>query len=277
MPGRYKYPLYPTGPQAEMIEDILRQNASQWNYAVNLRLKLKTALDGGNLEYVVRTILALKKDNHQPARREAIARVASSQGIPDHLASKLYDVHLLVGDLFTEWGPDLLDHDVIVKKLSNLLATHNNHVYAQLMTAINIYAGYQAVRYMNRSFMPGKGASLYRCRTQLTGFSLSRWTKALERGEPRLKKEFVSFSYSTQSELSKIIRERKKGRGHLVSLSPLPRASRLVKFDYGREIADNGEILEITVKKDQDEGYHLILYVQQGNQSAARTGAPRPA
>jgi len=259
---RYKYILHPTYSQRDQMRSILEDQSKQWAKAVEIRKSLIASLENGDIEHVVRAILSHEKDNNQNARKEAIKRLAASAGVSEAEAPRLYDVKLLVGDLFRDFGIKYAETATVVSKLEEMIGSgQKDMVISQLVNAINYHAGYIAIRYISHSFMARKSAALGNYRSQLTGSGPgTRWAKALAMGEPR-KKGFHSFSFSPRCEASRLIRNRKRGKGYLIRLAPLAKKSRLVIFDGGVLPPEGNSIIEITIKEDKNK-YHLILYTE---------------
>lgn len=262
MGTRYKYILHPTYSQKDQMKSILEEQSKQWAKAVEIRKNLIASLENGDIDHVVRFILSHEKDNNQYARREAIQRLAASLGVSEAEAPRLYDVKLLVGDLFSDFGIKYADTATVVSKLKEMIRSDQEDiVISQLVSAINYHAGYVAIRYISHSFMAKKSAALGNYRSHLTGSGPgTRWARALALGEPR-KKGFHSFSFSPRCEASRLIRNRKRGKGYLIRLTPLAKKSRLVIFEGGALPPEGDSIIEVTIKEIKNK-YHLILYTE---------------
>lgn len=54
----YKFEIFPTKPQRQQLNRILKEAKIQWNKGVTIWKKLRIALNTGQIDYVVRTCLS---------------------------------------------------------------------------------------------------------------------------------------------------------------------------------------------------------------------------
>lgn len=270
----YKYEMFPTQPQRTQLNRILREGRIQWNKAVNVRKKLKTALQKGQIEHVINKCLSSTKSNTQGKRKKAILR-KNSENLDFDSAAHLYDIRNLVGKVLTV-DKRYLDTSLLTKELKEKhkeeLEKRGKAVkggvdpkklpklstYWQLMQAINQYAGFAAKTFMDKSFDPPNGMAVSPIRTNISGYANShKWNQAVSptreqraygaTGEPQYKRRCDGFAYQIQNTtVSDLVRNNKKPR-HQICLEALHRGNRWVNIAYHRPIPDGGKIKQLAV------------------------------
>ena len=268
----YKYEIFPTKPQRSQLNRILRETKIQWNKAVTIRRKLKTALVSGQFGHVVKSCLSSEKSNTQGRRSTAIKKKYSD--IDFDSAAKLYDIGNLVGKIL-DVDKRHLDIKVLAEELK---AKHNNELmerkeakvkgvdikkmpklktYWQMLRAINNYAGFAAKTYMDNSFESPDGMSLSVIRANISGYANSeKWNAAVNPsseqrrygaiGVPRYKKRGEGFSHQIQRDIDEIIRSKKRN-GHQVHVSALYNGNAWIDMAYHRSIPEGGKIKKLTI------------------------------
>ena len=228
----YKYEIFPTQPQRKQLNKILKQAKIQWNKAVTIRKKLKSALIAGQVEYVLKTLLSVsaEKKNWQANRKKAIQK-SEEQGdwhsSNFEESARLYNIKTLVGKIM-EVDQRHLDLAVLAQELKEKydseLAEYKQWkkargqgdkkqkspkrpVYWQLIKGINNCAGFSAKEFMDKSYDgPPKGTSLSKIRFNVSGSAnAERWNSAVNPsksqraygapGEPNYKGRMEGFAY----------------------------------------------------------------------------------
>lgn len=284
----YKFEIFPTAPQKKQLNRILRESRLQWNKAVTIRKKLKSALNKGQFEHVINTCLKAGEDksDNNANRKKAIFKLQEKfPSIGFETASKLYDIKNIAGNLL-DLEESHLDISVLAselkKKYDAEIAARKEKkaqgiepaklpkltVYWQLLRAINQYAGYAAKVFMDNSFKSPKGMALSTVRFNISGSKNAlRWnvatspTKEQRRygamGDPQYKKRGDSFAYQAPNvAVEKVILKNKDG--HNVFLNTLPAGMEKVKIAYHREIPQEGRIKLITVSSKA--GRYFVVF-----------------
>ncbi len=277
----YKYEIFPTKPQRGQLYTLLRQVRLQWNRAVTTRKKLKRALASGQFTYLLEKLSSEERNNNQGQRKRAIMKLM--QVYPDVKAEdapRLYDLRNIIGTkLLEDFGPQYLNTSLLAKKLKSL---HKGQVqkrredkdkglpinrqamltvYWQLLRAINNYAGYNAKKFMDKSFKSSSDMSLSAVRANISGYSSSvKWNTAVKpsslqrtygaKGEPQYKRRGDGFTYQVQRlTANDLIRIRKKRNGKQIRLNVLHKGNAWVNIKYHRPLPDGGKIKQITVNE----------------------------
>lgn len=268
----YKYEIFPTSPQRAQLNRILRETKIQWNKAVTIRRKLKTALVSGNFEHVVKSCLSSEKSNKQGKRSAAIVKKYPTLDFES--AARLYDIANLVGKIL-----DVHERHLDIKLLADgLKAQHNSELkerqeaktkgadikrlpklktYWQMLRAINNHTGFAAKTYMDNSFESPKRMSLSTARANISGYANSeKWNTAVNpspeqreygaTGEPRYKRRGEGFSCQIQKDLDDLIRSKRKG-GHQIYVNALCRGNAWIDMSYHRPIPEGGKIKKLTI------------------------------
>lgn len=284
----YKYEIFPTQPQKAQLNKILREGRIQWNKAVNIRRKLKTALSKNQIEHVINKCLSSGRSNTQGQRKKAILRKIS-ENLDFDSAARLYDIRNLVGKVLPvdkkhldisllarelkekhkeelEKRKKVLKEDVDPKKLPKL------STYWQLMRAINQYAGFAAKTFMDHSYKSPNGMALSPIRFNISGSkNAHKWNQAVNptkeqraygaTGEPQYKRRCDGFTYQIQNtDVSDLIRHNKKP-GYQISLDVLHRENRWTNMAYHRPIPNNSTIKQLTVNAKAGR-YFAVLSVE---------------
>lgn len=283
----YKYEIFPTKPQRAQLNRILRETKIQWNKAVTVRRKLKTALVSGQFDHVIKSCLSSEKSNTQGRRSAAIKKKYSDIDDFDS-AAKLYDIGNLVGKIL-----DVDKRHLDVKVLAEELKTkHNNEMterkeakakgvdikklpklktYWQMIRAINQHAGFAAKTYMDNSFESPDGMALSTTRANISGYKNSeKWNAAVNpspeqrrygaTGVPRYKKRGEGFSYQIQRDINQIMRSKKR-KGHQVHVSALCNNNAWIDMAYHRSIPEGGNIKQLTINGKAGR-YFAVLSVE---------------
>jgi len=283
----YKYEIFPTNPQRAQLNRILRETKIQWNKAVTIRRKLKTALVSGQFEHVVKTCLSSEKSNTQGKRSAAIRKKYPDSDFDS--AAKLYDISNLVGKIM-EIDRKHLD----IRVLSDELKTrHNNELnarreakakgldikklpklktYWQMIRAINRHAGFAAKTFMDDSFESPRGMSLSAARFNISGSGETevRWNRAVNpspeqrrygaTGEPRYKKRGEGFTCQIQRSIDEIIRG-KKITVKQIYVSQIHKENAWINMAYHRPIPEDGKIKQLTINGKAGR-YFAVLSVE---------------
>lgn len=283
----YKYEIFPTSPQRVQLNKILRETKIQWNKAVTIRRKLKTALVSGQFEHIVKLFLSSEKRNTQWKRNAAIKKKYPDLNFD--LAVKLYDIGNLVGKILTA-DEEYLDlkllanelkekhkielverekakkADVDRKKLPKL------RTYWQMRRSIDRFAGFAAKTFMDCSYDPPEGMSLKSLRFNISGSGESevRWNRAVNptpeqraygaTGEPRYKRRGEGFTYQETDSTDKLIRQR-KSVGHIINLNVLPDGMRWIPIAYHRPVPKGGRVKQLTINGKAGR-YFAVLSVE---------------
>lgn len=276
----YKYEIFPTLPQRVQLNKILRGTKIQWNKAVTIRRKLKTALNSSQLKYVIETCLSSVKSNTQGKRSAAIKKKypdLDSDSAAKLYAAKLYDVSNLIGKVL-EPGQKYLDINLLADELK---AKHNAElaerkkakkagvdkkklpkltVYWQMMRTINRYAGFAAKTFMDNSFESPKGMAISTIRFNVSGSGKSavRWNRAVNpptpkqraygaTGEPQYKRRCEGFTYQNTAK-DNLIREKRRSE-FSIFINALPDGMRGLDMAYHRPIPEDSKIKQLTIKE----------------------------
>jgi len=275
----YKYEIFPTKPQREQLNRTFRQTKIQWNKAVTIRKKLKSALMSGQFEHVIKTYLsaAADKSNTSSNRKKAILKVQQSlPQIDFETAAKLYDIKNLVGKVLGELTPRHADIAFLVNELktshSKELAERKAAIangatgkslpklktYWQMITAIGQLAGFKAKTFMDDSFESPSGMALSAIRFNVSGTKNAvRWNQAVQpkpgqrtygaTGEPRYKRRSDGFAYQIHDAAPADLIRSKKKNGHQIHLKALHKGNAWVDFAYHRPVPVDGKIKQFTV------------------------------
>jgi len=276
----YKFEIYPTHPQRQQLNRVLREGRLQWNRAVTIRRKLKRALITGQFDYAIETCLSSEKNNQQGVRRTAIEKFQASRpefvSLDFELAARLYDINNLVGKTLQveEKHQDvtLLAKELKEKHVAELTARKKAKaedgdiknlpkltVYWRMMGAIDRYAGFEAKKYVDKSFESPKGMALSTVRFNISGSANSiRWNQSVQpkkgqrtygaTGEPQYKKRGEGFAYQIQNaQLNDLIHKKDGKPGHQLLIKALPEGMRQVVIAYHRPIPDDAKIKQLTV------------------------------
>ncbi|MBI4824737.1 MAG: transposase [Nitrospirae bacterium] len=279
----YKYEIFPTQPQRAQLNKILRGTRIQWNKAVTIRRKLKTALNSGQLEHVIKTCLSLEKSNTQGKRSAAIKK--KYPDLDFDLAAKLYDISNLVGKVL-EPDQKYLDINLLADELK---AKHEAElakrkeakkagvdkkklpkltVYWQMMRTINRYAGFAAKTYMDNSFESPKGMAISTIRFNVSGSGESevRWNRAVNptpeqraygaTGEPQYKRRCEGFTYQNTAKDNLICEKRRSEFS--IFINALPDGMRWLDMAYHRPIPEDSKIKQLTIK-ERARRYFVVL------------------
>ena len=274
----YKYEIFPTKPQRAQLNRILRESRIQWNKAVTIRKKLKTALLSGQVEHVVNTCLS---SNKKPTgkRPGAIKKFQTENLSLSSLDLKsttwLYDVKNLVGKLI-DIDDRCLDANMIIQKLKERYLSELNArkeakaqgmegkklpklpTYWKLIGAINNHAGYSAKTFMDRSFESPGSMTLSTVRFNISGSAKAeKWNTACNPskeqraygalGDPRYKRRCEGFAFQVQNtSTDELILKRKKS-GHIIDINALPNGMMQVPIAYHRPIPEGSKIKTFTV------------------------------
>lgn len=293
----YKFEIFPTKPQRQQFNKILRETKYQWNKGVTIWKKLRTSLNTGQIEHVVKTCLLAgqEKSDTNYNRKKAILKLQDThKNIDLESASKLYDIKNLVGKII-EIDVRHLDVRVLSKELKQKhteeLSARKRAisegiawaklpkltVYWQLMRAIGQYAGFAAKTYMDKSFNAPDGMALSTIRFNISGSKNAlRWNTAVQpkpqqrkygaRGEPQYKRRGESFAYQVQNtEIEGIIR-RKNNYGYQVNINPLYIGNKWVDMAYHREIPKESKIKMLTVS--EKAGHYFAVFSCEVPESA---------
>lgn len=275
----YRYEIFPTTPQRQKLNKILREAKIQWNKAVTIRRKLKTALNKGQFFYIINTCLKAGEDksDKNANRKKAILKLQGSfRGIDFNTASRLYDIKNLVGRVI-EIDLRHLNIEILASELKekhrkelaertkkkteglDYLKLPKLTVYWQLMRAISQYGGYAAKDFMDNSFEAPKSMALSTVRFNISGSKNAlRWNTAVTpskqqrkygaTGDPKYKKRGESFAYQIQNAgIEDIILNKKNGNGYNIHIKALPKGMDYVDMAYHREISMGSNIKLLTL------------------------------
>ena len=277
----YKYEIFPTSPQRRQLGKILKHSKIQWNKAVTIRKKLKSALISGQIEYVLNTCLSLEKKNWQAERNRAIkkfqAQNSEFSALDFENAARLYDLANIVGKVLKVESKHL-DLDILAEELTEKFESElaewkkakqsgekklpKRAVFWQLMRAINHHAGFAAKQYMDKSFKSPDNMALSTIRFNISGSANSvRWNQAVSpkkgqrkygaTGEPQYKRREEGFAFpipkSDQGKFGKIIRKKSNKSGYQIYLNALPDGMRWIDLAYHREIPKGSKIKQLTI------------------------------
>ncbi|MBI4697894.1 MAG: transposase [Nitrospirae bacterium] len=274
----YKYEIFPTRPQRYQLNRILRESRIQWNKAVTIRKKLKTALLSGQIKHVVNACLSSDKKarGKRPGAIKKFQDENPSLSVLDlKSTARLYDVKNLVGKLI-DINDRCFDANVIIQQLKDRYLSELNArkeakaqgtdgkklpklpTYWKLIGAINNYAGYAAKTYMDDSFKSPRAMTLSPVRFNISGSAeAKKWNTACNpskeqraygaTGDPRYKRRCEGFASQTQNtNTNKLILKRNKS-GHVIVINALPDGMRQVPIAYHRPIPDGSKIKTFTV------------------------------
>lgn len=287
----HKYEIFPTQPQREQLNIILREGRIQWNKAVTIRRKLRTALISGQVEHVINTCLSSNKSNTQGQRKKAILKFQEKHQqfsvLDFNSAAKLYDIsnlfekvlevdvrHLntytLARELKEKYDFELAERNraksdgVARDKLPKL------KTYWQMMRTINQCAGFAAKTFMDKSFKPPDGMALSTVRANISGYKNSiRWNQAVNpkkrqraygaKGEPQYKRRGEGFAYQIQNKgIDDLLRSKTRISGYQIQINALHKGNSWVNMAYHRTIPAGSSIKQLTVNAKAGRYFAVI-------------------
>lgn len=278
----YKYEIYPTRPQRQQLNRILRESRIQWNKAVTIRRKLKRSLASGQIEHVIKTCLSLEKNNKQAVRNKAILRFQETKeefkSLDFDSAANLYDIKNLMGKTLEVEGKHLdikllskelknrYDLELVERKKAEVTGVDRKklpklNVFWQLRRGIDQASGFLAKTYMDKSFEAANGMAVSTVRFNISGSANSiRWNQAVQPkkgqreygaiGEPNYKRQIEGFTDQIQQKKSKssdLIRKKNRKSGHQIHITALHKGNSWIDMAYHRVIPEGSKIKQLTV------------------------------
>ncbi|HHT9124771.1 MAG TPA: zinc ribbon domain-containing protein [Candidatus Brocadiia bacterium] len=284
----YKFEIFPTDPQRAQLNRILYEGRRQWNKAVTIRKKLKTALLTGQIEHVINSCLSSDKSDNQGQRRKAILKFQGENfaGLDFNSVSRLYDIKNLVGKIL-EVDKRHLDINLLANELKEKYEKEIEErkraekdgverdklpklkTYWQLLSAVNQYAGFAAKTFVDKSFKPPKGMSLSTVRFNVSGSkNARRWNQSVQpkkgqraygaTGEPQYKRRAEGFAYQIQGKNINELLRSKKNPGNQIHITAVHKGNSWVNIAYHRPIPESSRIKELTVNAKAGR-YFVVL------------------
>lgn len=283
----YKFEIFPTDPQRAQLNRILYEGRRQWNKAVTIRKKLKTALSTWQIEHVINSCLSSDKSDKQWKRKKAISKLQENFAALDFdSASRLCVIKNLVGKIL-EVDKRHLDINLLANELKEKYKKEIEErkrakedgvgqdklpklkTYWQLLSAVNQYAGFAAKTFVDKSFKPPKGMSLSTVRFNVSGSkNARRWNQAVNpkkgqraygaKGEPQYKRRTEGFAYQIQGKNINELLHSKKNLGNQIHITAVHKGNSWVNIAYHRPIPESSRIKELTVNAKAGR-YFVVL------------------
>lgn len=284
----YKFEIFPTAPQRAQLNRILYEGRRQWNKAVTIRKKLKTALSTGQVKHVINSCLSSDKSDTQGQRKKAILKFQGETfaDLDFDSASGLYDIKNLVGKIL-EVDKRHLDINLLANELKEKYKKEIEErkraekdgverdklpklkTYWQLLSAVNQYAGFAAKTFIDKSFETPKGMSLSSVRSNISGYKSSiRWNQSVQpkkgqraygaTGEPQYKRRAEGFAYQIQGKNINELLHSKKNSGNQIHITAVHKGNSWVNIAYHRPIPESSRIKELTVNAKAGR-YFVVL------------------